>query len=94
MNKNDLEVVSLKSCPRCVGDLHTNRDMYGHYKECLQCGYMLDINKISPSGLDVSRGLKDKNNDISVIKLNELRISLSAAEVFFLYIYPAIGSLG
>ena len=37
------------------------------------------INKISPNGLDVSRGLKDKNNDISLIKLNELRISLSAA---------------
>jgi len=37
------------------------------------------IDKISPSGLDVSRGLKDKNNDISLIKLNELRISLSAA---------------
>ena len=37
------------------------------------------INKISPSGLDVSRSLKDKNNDISSIKLNQLRISLSAA---------------
>mgnify|MGYP004119422093 CR=1 FL=1 len=36
-------------------------------------------NKISPNGLDVSRSLKDKNNDISLIKLNELRISLSAA---------------
>ena len=37
------------------------------------------IDKISPNGLDVSRGLKDKNNNISPIKLNELRISLSAA---------------
>ena len=37
------------------------------------------IDKISPNGLDVSRGLKDKNNDISLVKLNELRISLSAA---------------
>ena len=37
------------------------------------------IDKISPSGLDVSRGLKDTNNVISLIKLNELRISLSAA---------------
>jgi len=37
------------------------------------------IDKISPNGLDVSRGLKDTNNDISLIKLNELRISLSAA---------------
>ena len=37
------------------------------------------IDKISPNGLDVSRGLKDINNNISLIKLNELRISLSAA---------------
>jgi len=37
------------------------------------------IDKISPNGLDVSRGLKDTNNDISLIKLNELRISHSAA---------------
>ena len=37
------------------------------------------IDKISPNGLDVSRSLKDKNNNISLIKLSELRISLSAA---------------
>ena len=37
------------------------------------------IDKISPNGLDVSRSLKDKYNNISLIKLNELRISLSAA---------------
>ena len=33
----------LKACPRCQGDLHGNRDMYGLYKECLQCGYMVDL---------------------------------------------------
>lgn len=60
MNKNDLEEVSLKSCPRCVGDLHTNRDMYGHYKECLQCGYMLDINGVSPGRNDSSPSQKQK----------------------------------
>ena len=37
------------------------------------------IDKIAPNGLDVSRGLKDKNNNISLIKLIELRTSLSAA---------------
>jgi len=37
------------------------------------------INKISPNGLDVSRGLKDNNNNISLTKLNKLKISLSAA---------------
>ena len=31
-------MLELKACPRCKGDMHTNRDMYGSYKECLQCG--------------------------------------------------------
>ena len=33
----------LKGCPRCHGDMHTNRDMYGEYKECLQCGLIVDL---------------------------------------------------
>ena len=36
-----------KECPRCQGDVKTNKDIYGEYKECLQCGYMLDIEKPS-----------------------------------------------
>ena len=40
-------MLDLKACPRCKGDLHTNRDIYGSYRECLQCGYMLDIEKSS-----------------------------------------------
>ena len=34
-----------RSCPRCKGDMHVNRDMYGTYKECLQCGNMIDIER-------------------------------------------------
>ena len=34
-----------RSCPRCKGDMHMNRDMYGTYKECLQCGHMIDIER-------------------------------------------------
>ena len=37
------------------------------------------VEETSPNGLDISRSLKDENNDISLIKLNELQISLSAA---------------
>ena len=35
----------LKGCPRCKGDMHDNRDLSGNYKECLQCGYMVDVEK-------------------------------------------------
>lgn len=36
-------MLRLKACPRCRGDMHDNRDEYGIYAECLQCGYMRDL---------------------------------------------------
>jgi len=36
-------MVFLKACQRCGGAMHMDRDIYGEYKECLQCGLMLDI---------------------------------------------------
>ena len=41
--------MDLKACPRCRGDLNTRQDIYGEYQECLQCGYMKDIE--TPSAL-------------------------------------------
>ena len=38
-----VKMLKLKACPRCKGDLHSNRDLYGSYDECLQCGYMKDL---------------------------------------------------
>ena len=32
----------LKDCPRCHGDLFQNRDYYGWYVSCLQCGHHLN----------------------------------------------------
>ena len=34
-----------KACPRCHGDLHVTSDMYGSYKQCLQCGHMIDLDQ-------------------------------------------------
>lgn len=31
----------LKACPRCVGDLRAEKDIYGAYVACIQCGYVL-----------------------------------------------------
>ena len=30
----------LKACPRCQGDLHAEKDFYGVYVACIQCGYL------------------------------------------------------
>ncbi|GEM_PF-5373659 len=37
----------LKSCPRCQGDMYLEKDYYGIYKECLQCGNVLDLDEKS-----------------------------------------------
>lgn len=33
----------LKGCSKCLGDIHLNKDAYGQYIACLQCGYMKDV---------------------------------------------------
>ncbi len=40
-----VDVVDFRSCPRCQGDVHLNNDMYGDYRQCLQCGHTVDIPK-------------------------------------------------
>ena len=36
-------MVDSRVCPRCQGFVHANQDAYGEYRECLQCGYMVDV---------------------------------------------------
>ncbi len=33
----------LKACPKCHGDMYQERDLYGMFVECLQCGLMKDV---------------------------------------------------
>lgn len=32
-----------KACPRCSGDVKLDRDNYGIYAKCLQCGFNRDF---------------------------------------------------
>ena len=36
-------MIKLKACPKCHGDLYLERDQYGRYLSCLQCGYMMEL---------------------------------------------------
>ena len=39
-------MLRLKSCPRCKGDVLLEKDKYGWYEQCLQCGYLRDMETI------------------------------------------------
>ena len=34
-----------KLCPRCTGDLFEDRDQYGAFLTCMQCGFSKDVSR-------------------------------------------------
>jgi hypothetical protein len=43
--------IYLKTCKKCRGDLFLNRDIYGSYLQCLQCGLLVEL-KEKKAGLE------------------------------------------
>ena len=39
----------LKSCPKCHGDMFLDKDSYGSFIECIQCGTLRNIQVKEPS---------------------------------------------
>lgn len=39
-------MLRLKGCPKCKGTVALDRDHYGWYELCLQCGYHRDLETI------------------------------------------------
>jgi ribosomal protein L37AE/L43A len=35
-------MIYFKACPRCKGELYSDRDAYGHFRKCLQCGRIFE----------------------------------------------------
>ena len=35
-------MIFFKACPKCQGDLYFDRDVYGLFFKCIQCGFMKD----------------------------------------------------
>ena len=49
-----------KACARCQGDMQVNGDFYGDYKQCLQCGMTVDI---------------EREDDVLVAMMKERRVA-------------------
>ena len=48
-----------KDCPRCKnGDMGLDRDYYGWYEYCIQCGYMRDLIDVVELGQQQACGIK------------------------------------
>ena len=48
-------MVFYKSCPKCRGDMDQRQDLYGDFRECLQCGYTEEVGR-RPGGMLVEDG--------------------------------------
>ena len=35
-------MIYFKACPKCRGELYSDRDAYGHFRKCLQCGRIFE----------------------------------------------------
>ena len=49
-------MIFLKACPKCLGDLMLESDIYGKYLACLQCGLTRDLpESFEPEAEEVRR---------------------------------------
>ncbi len=50
----------LRSCPRCQGDFYQDRDTFGYYLRCLQCGHEIQLLKMLESEQQLSPSLLEE----------------------------------
>lgn len=58
----------LKKCSRCGGDVFIDKDEYGWYEQCLQCGYTGALKNITELGEPDSKYVCLENKTIEVTK--------------------------
>ena len=54
-----------KRCPRCEGNVYLDKDHYGWYEECLQCGYTRDLQAIVDARKRESEAILSKPREAS-----------------------------
>ncbi|MFC1893744.1 hypothetical protein ACFLYR_06960 [Chloroflexota bacterium] len=55
-------MLRLKGCPKCRGDIRRDEDHYGWYEQCIQCGYMRDLETadvVREPGSQMEKGVEE-----------------------------------
>lgn len=55
-------MLRMKSCPKCKGDVVVDRDQYGWYEQCIQCGFMADLKMVAPAPDPALLKIRKKRN--------------------------------
>lgn len=58
----------LKACTKCQGDLTLDKDVYGDFLKCMQCGTLIDVkvgvqghrSLLNEAGAQAPRGIQAK----------------------------------
>ena len=48
-------MLQLKGCPRCQGDLVLDKDHFGWYQSCIQCGMNIDLPEMTVNSTNVAK---------------------------------------
>jgi hypothetical protein len=61
------EMLKTERCTRCKkGDVALDRDQYGWYEYCIQCGYMHDLIGVAESGQQEAGGIKERRRGVRI----------------------------
>ena len=57
----------MRSCPKCkTGAVGVDRDHYGWYEYCIQCGYTRDLIGLVESGKEQAGSVKERRRGSSI----------------------------
>ena len=65
-------MMQLKSCPKCHGDMFIERDNFGPFQQCLQCGLIKDL--VDPSAL-VTQPVQPKGKKQGGVKATAKKVA-------------------
>jgi dissimilatory sulfite reductase (desulfoviridin) alpha/beta subunit len=61
------KVLILKSCPKCkTGAIGVDRDQYGWYEYCIQCGYVRDLIDMAELVQEQAGGAKERRRGVRI----------------------------
>jgi hypothetical protein len=65
-------MLKLKSCPKCkTGAVGIDRDHYGWYEYCIQCGYVRDLIGMVESGQEHNDSGKERRREVKISDTGE-----------------------